>query len=139
MATRERRLAEFNGEGEPPPDVPVQVLCEDQSGTYLLPFACRYIDGEWRNHESGSTVEATVVGWRFKARFKLTPAARCVKMQRGIDRILRFGTRAERTAPESAAETRTAAFTARYRPQSQATHHMQLHRNPPQAADNGKR
>src|SRR5713226_3847040 len=64
MATRERRLAEFNGEGEPPPDVPVQVLCEDQSGTYLLPFACRYIDGEWRNHESGSTVEATVVGWR---------------------------------------------------------------------------
>jgi hypothetical protein len=64
MATRERRLAEFNGEGEPPPDLPVQVLCEDQSGTYLLPFACRYIDGEWRNHESGSTVEATVVGWR---------------------------------------------------------------------------
>ncbi len=64
MATRERRLAEFNGEGEPPPDVPVHVLCEDQSGTYLLPFACRYIDGEWRNHESGSTVEATVVGWR---------------------------------------------------------------------------
>ena len=49
MATRERRLAEFNGEGEPPPDLPVQVLCEDQSGTYLLPFACRYIDGEWRN------------------------------------------------------------------------------------------
>ena len=64
MATRERRLAEFNGEGEPPPDLPVQVLCEDQSGTYLLPFACRYIDGEWRNHESASTVEATVVGWR---------------------------------------------------------------------------
>jgi hypothetical protein len=64
MATRERRLAEFNSEGEPPPDLPVQVLCEDQSGTYLLPFACRYIDGQWRNHESGSTVEATVVGWR---------------------------------------------------------------------------
>src|SRR5213078_3588054 len=64
MATRERRLAEFNGAGEPPPDLPVQVLCEDQSGTYLLPFACRYIDGQWRNHESGSTVEATVVRWR---------------------------------------------------------------------------
>src|SRR6266699_807302 len=64
MATRERRLSEFNGEGEPPPNLPVQVLCEDQSGTYLLPFACRYIDGQWRNHESGSTVEATVVGWR---------------------------------------------------------------------------
>jgi hypothetical protein len=64
MVTRERRLAEFNGNGEPPPDQPVQVLCEDHSGTYQLPFPCRWVDGEWRNSESGSTVEATVVGWR---------------------------------------------------------------------------
>jgi len=64
MATRERRLAEFNGNGEPPANEPVQVLCEDHSGTYQLPFACRWVDGEWRNHESGGTVEATVVGWR---------------------------------------------------------------------------
>jgi hypothetical protein len=42
------------------------VLCEDHSGTYQLPFACRFVDGEWRNHESGSTVEATVVGWRLR-------------------------------------------------------------------------
>jgi hypothetical protein len=40
------------------------VLCEDHSGTYQLPFACRFINGAWRNHESGGTVEATVVGWR---------------------------------------------------------------------------
>jgi len=66
MATREKRLAEFNGEGEPPPDQPVQVLCEDHSGTYQLPFACRFIDGAWRNHESGGAVEATVVGWRLQ-------------------------------------------------------------------------
>jgi hypothetical protein len=66
MATRDRRLAEFNGEGEPPPDQPVQVLCEDHSGTYQLPFPCRFIDGAWRNHESGGTVEATVVGWRMR-------------------------------------------------------------------------
>ena len=46
MATRERRLAEFDGSGEPPPDQPVQVLCEDHSGTYQLPFACRFVDGE---------------------------------------------------------------------------------------------
>jgi hypothetical protein len=65
MATRERRLAEFNGEGEPP-DQPVQVLCEDHSGTYQLPFACRYVDGEWRNDESGSTDQETVVGWRLQ-------------------------------------------------------------------------
>jgi hypothetical protein len=67
MATRERRLAEFNGNGEPAPDQPVQVLCEDHSGTYQLPFPCRFIDGEWRNHVSGDTVQATVVGWRLLA------------------------------------------------------------------------
>jgi hypothetical protein len=66
MATRERRLAEFNGEGEPPPNQPVQVLCEDHSGTYQLPFPCRFIDGTWLNHESGGAVEATVVGWRMR-------------------------------------------------------------------------
>lgn len=64
MATRERRLAEFDGAGEPPPGLPVQVLCEDQSGTYQLPFPCYYLDGQWRNHESGGALEATVVGWR---------------------------------------------------------------------------
>ncbi len=67
MATRERRLAEFNGNGEPPPDQPVQVLCEDHSGTYQLPFACRFVDGAWRNNDSGGAVEATVVGWRLPA------------------------------------------------------------------------
>jgi len=64
MATRERRLAEFDGAGMPPPGLPVQVLCEDQSGTYQLPFACHYANGQWRNHESGGTLEAMVVGWR---------------------------------------------------------------------------
>ena len=64
MATRERRLSEFDGAGIPPAGLPVQVLCEDHSGTYQLPFTCHYVDGQWRNHESGGTVEATVVGWR---------------------------------------------------------------------------
>ncbi len=65
MATRERRLAEFDGAGEPPPGLPVEVLCEDHSGTYQLPFACRYVDGKWHNSESeGTVVEATVIGWR---------------------------------------------------------------------------
>jgi hypothetical protein len=66
MATREKRLAQFDGEGEPPPDQPVQVLCEDQSGTYELPFACRFTDGTWRNHESGGALEANVIGWRLR-------------------------------------------------------------------------
>jgi len=40
------------------------VLCEDHSGTYQLPFACRWIDGHWHNDRTGGMVEATVVGWR---------------------------------------------------------------------------
>jgi hypothetical protein len=64
MATRERRLAEFDGAGVPPPGMPVQVLCEDHSGTYQLPCRCHFLDGRWHNHESGGPVEATVVAWR---------------------------------------------------------------------------
>ena len=64
MATREKRLAQFDGLGAPPPETPVEVLCEDHSGTYQLPFACRFVDGRWRNDESGIAVEATVIGWR---------------------------------------------------------------------------
>jgi hypothetical protein len=75
MATRERRLAEFDGAGEPPPGLPVQVLCEDQSGTYQLPFTCHYVNGKWRNHESGGALEAMVVGWRLPAAVANRPAA----------------------------------------------------------------
>jgi hypothetical protein len=64
MATRDRRLAEFDGAGEPPPGLPVEVLCEDHSGTYQLPFACRYVEGRWQNDAAGVPVEATVIGWR---------------------------------------------------------------------------
>ncbi len=64
MATRAQRLAEFNDAGDPPPDEPLQLLCEDKSGTYQLPFACQWIDGAWINCDLGSAVEATVVGWR---------------------------------------------------------------------------
>ena len=49
-------------------DQSVEVLCEDDSGTNKLPFACRWIDGEWHNSQSGSTVEATVIGWRLPRR-----------------------------------------------------------------------
>lgn len=64
MATRDRRLAEFDGAGEPPPGLSVEVLCEDHSGTYQLPFACRYVEGRWQNDAAGVAVEATVIGWR---------------------------------------------------------------------------
>jgi hypothetical protein len=34
--------------GAPPPEQLVEVLCEDHSGTYQLPFACQFVDGQWR-------------------------------------------------------------------------------------------
>ena len=64
MVTRDQRLAEFNGQGAPPPAETVQVLCEDKSGTYLLPFVCVHADGQWRNAGTGDLVEAQVIGWR---------------------------------------------------------------------------
>ena len=66
MATREKRLAQFDGFGAPSPEQAVEVLCEDHSGTYKLPFACRFVDGQWRNDESGQAVEAIVIGWRIR-------------------------------------------------------------------------
>lgn len=64
MATREKRLAQFDGSGEPPPDQALEVLCEDHSGTYQLPFRCLYADGKWHNQQSGDVLDAAVVGWR---------------------------------------------------------------------------
>jgi hypothetical protein len=63
MATRDRRLAEFNS-GPPPPGQQLQVLCEDHNGTYLLPFRCEWCEGVWYAAEKANPIEATVVGWR---------------------------------------------------------------------------
>jgi hypothetical protein len=63
MATREHRLSEFNT-GPPPPDQPLQVLCEDHNGTYLLPFRCEWREGAWYASEKTKPLEAKVVGWR---------------------------------------------------------------------------
>lgn len=64
MATRQHRLAEFDGEGEPPIGAPVELLCEDHVGTYAIPFPCEWSNGGWRGIKSGERIEATVVGWR---------------------------------------------------------------------------
>jgi hypothetical protein len=63
MATRDHRLAEFNS-GPPPPSQPLQLLCEDHNGTYLLPFRCEWREGAWYAVEKTNPIEAKVVGWR---------------------------------------------------------------------------
>jgi hypothetical protein len=63
MATRQDRLNEFS-QATPPSGEALELLCEDHSGTYLLPFLCQWNDGVWRNSKTGATIEANVLGWR---------------------------------------------------------------------------
>ena len=63
MATRDHRLAEFY-QGLPPPNKLLQVLAEDHSGTYVLPFPCEWRDGIWQNPKSVKALDAKIVGWR---------------------------------------------------------------------------
>jgi hypothetical protein len=38
LVTRQERIDDFIHEGEPPIDQPLQILCEDHNGTYVIPF-----------------------------------------------------------------------------------------------------
>jgi hypothetical protein len=42
MATRQERIDVFVHEGTPPTDRPLEILCEDHVGTYVIPFLCRW-------------------------------------------------------------------------------------------------
>jgi hypothetical protein len=64
MATRQARIDAFTHQGVPPADQPLEVLCEDHVGTYVIPFLCQWRNGVWHGVDSGSLIEATVVGWR---------------------------------------------------------------------------
>jgi hypothetical protein len=63
MATRQHRLSEFNA-GAPPPERPLQLLCEDHNGTYVLPYLCQWHDAVWHNCANLQPIEVAVVGWR---------------------------------------------------------------------------
>jgi hypothetical protein len=64
MNTRERRLSEFDRDGAPPEDIQMELLCQDRSGTYQLPFLCVWREGRWTNVGTGEAIGAEVVGWR---------------------------------------------------------------------------
>jgi hypothetical protein len=66
MATRQQRISAFIYEGDPPADQPVELLCEDHIGTYVIPFLCRLSSGAWQSVDTGSRIEATVIGWRVR-------------------------------------------------------------------------
>jgi hypothetical protein len=64
MAQRRERIDAFDHEGSPPLDQPLEILCEDHLGTYIIPFLCQWSDGVWQNVKTRRYIEATVVGWR---------------------------------------------------------------------------
>jgi len=66
MATRQERIDAFTHEGVPPADQPLELLCEDHVGTYVIPFLCRWRSGVWQSVDSRCPIEATVVGWRVR-------------------------------------------------------------------------
>jgi hypothetical protein len=63
MATRQERLNEFS-ESVPPESVPLNLLCEDHCGTYLIPFDCERREGAWYRIETSKPIDANVIGWR---------------------------------------------------------------------------
>jgi hypothetical protein len=64
MATRSERLAKFITDCEPAPGQPVEILCEDHRGTYVIPFTCVRAKDAWHNSATGDRIEASVLGWR---------------------------------------------------------------------------
>ena len=64
MATRQQRIEAYMHDGTPPTDEPLELLCEDHVGTYVIPFLCRWRNGTWQSLDTDDRIEATVVGWR---------------------------------------------------------------------------
>jgi hypothetical protein len=60
MATRRQRLDAFVHEGDPPADQPLEVLCEDHVGTYVIPFPCRWTGDYWQSMGTAERVQVTV-------------------------------------------------------------------------------
>ena len=64
MTSFNDRLAEFIADRLPNDGTPVELLCVDHNGTYVVPFACRRAEDAWRNFGTNEAIEADVVGWR---------------------------------------------------------------------------
>ncbi len=63
MVTRIERLSGFST-GAALDDIPLELLCEDKRGTYVLPYPCIRSGAVWRNAATTDRIEADVIGWR---------------------------------------------------------------------------
>jgi len=64
MATRQARIEEFPNEPDRAEGELYELLCEDNRGSYALPFLCKWHNNEWWNHRLMHRIESTVIGWR---------------------------------------------------------------------------
>jgi hypothetical protein len=55
---------EFISDRFPDDGSPVELLCEDYMGAYIVPFPCHRAANAWRNSQTGEIILADVVGWR---------------------------------------------------------------------------
>jgi hypothetical protein len=58
------RIAEFIIDRFPNEGSPVELLCVDHNGTYVVPYPCGRVEDAWRNLETNEIIEADVAGWR---------------------------------------------------------------------------
>jgi hypothetical protein len=58
------RIAEFIVDRLSDEGSPVELLCVDHIGTYVVPYPCRRVEDAWRNVETNEVIEADVAGWR---------------------------------------------------------------------------
>ena len=63
MVTRIERLSGFSTEAALE-GIPLELLCEDHRGTYLIPYPCIRSNAEWRNAATTDRIQADVIGWR---------------------------------------------------------------------------
>jgi hypothetical protein len=63
MTDDDKLLSKF-GTGSPPPNEPLQLLCRDESGLYVLPLKCEWRHGNWIIVKTSKALQVNVVGWR---------------------------------------------------------------------------
>ena len=64
MTSLNDRIAQFIVGRFPDEGSPVELLCVDHNGTYMVPFPCRRAENAWRNCETNEIIEAEGAGWR---------------------------------------------------------------------------
>jgi hypothetical protein len=69
MTTRLERLGQFQ-QSMPPEGKPLELLCEDGSGTYLVPYNCEYSSGAYRKLGGANPLTAKVVGWKIAPQWR---------------------------------------------------------------------